>query len=394
MQDLPSELIDQILDAFVVPLRILTDHGSDRKTLLSCSLVSWRWSTQSQRLLFRRVVLSDPETLPLTVASFLRTITADTDKSRSLRESVLSILLCSQSSTKSSDTLALITNLPNLRELNIMAVYVACDFTDAELLRLRNTGPSIRSLRVETRLATWPAVVRLIAAIPTLRMLDVATSGFGGFSHLPPLHPPIELGLVLFKFGSTSTTDVAPFLAFLIDDRTDNDRLEVFYHRNTGSARGVLLKDVLSIHSPHLRSIFVPETPADSDTLSLCTRLERFECESLPSRALVATIPRTITTLAIKDQNRGTEGTYMIQEAEFYKTNKLPCVGYLTEQLHTFPVLRRIIWHESARDDYHDRDALQDRFTELGIEMLFAPVLDFEPDDEVEFSWRHRLLRV
>ncbi|KAJ6474962.1 hypothetical protein C8R45DRAFT_383645 [Mycena sanguinolenta] len=418
MHDPPPELLDQILDAFVAPLGIPTEHVSDRKALLSCSLVSRHWSTQSQRLLFRRVVLRYPDSplenvglfgtrpmLPTYVhggpdpfAYFFRTITADTDKSRWLRETVLAIVLRPHSAMKTSDTLALITKLPNLRELEVVGV--ACAFTEAELLRLRNLRPSIRSLRVDveaphsgpiTPTAHWPAVINLIAAIPTLRMLDITGCNWFDLPGLPQ-HPPLGLGLISFKFASRFLIDVAPFLGFLIGDRTDNEHLEVFYHRETASPRGVRLDRVLSVHGPHLRSLVVPETPANPDILSSCTQLERFECESLPSRALVAAIPRTITTLVLKDQNRRTL-TYKLRgplDFDFYESNKRPCVDYLTEQLHTFPALRRISCDPSVLD--HDRDALQAHCTELGIEMSFPSTIN--PEDDVEFSLRCRLLRI
>ncbi|KAJ6474957.1 hypothetical protein C8R45DRAFT_1160188 [Mycena sanguinolenta] len=315
---------------------------------------------------------------PDSFAYFFRTITEDTDKSRWLRENVLSIVLRPHSSMKPGDILAIIINLPNLRELDVVGV--ACTFTDAELLRLRNSGPSIRSLRVDTAHfdlsppVTWRTAVTLISAIPTLRMLDITIDGFDAFPTTSQLHPPLGLGLVSFKFASPFMINVAPFLAFLIGDRTDNEHLEVFYHRRTVSPEGVLLNDVLSVHGPYLRSMVVPETPANSDALSLCTRLERFECESLPSRALVTSIPRTITTLIVKDRNQRTRHFTLsgLSQSSFYTTNKSPCVDYLTEQLHTFPALRRIIWDESAGD--YDRDALQNRCTELGIEMCFPSI--------------------
>ncbi|KAJ6458190.1 hypothetical protein C8R45DRAFT_1183627 [Mycena sanguinolenta] len=115
------------------------------------------------------------------------------------------------------------------------------------------------------------------------------------------------------KFASRFVTDVAPFLGFLVDGPTGNEHLEVFYHRQTTSPEGVLLNDVVSAYGPHLRSIVVPETPTYPDVLGLCMRLERFECESLPSRALVASISRIITTLVVMDHNRGDTGIYDLQ---------------------------------------------------------------------------------
>ncbi|KAJ6474933.1 hypothetical protein C8R45DRAFT_1077527 [Mycena sanguinolenta] len=279
-----------------------------------CSHAAWyHGSPMKNTRLFGTMLPTYLPEDPDPFAYLYRTITADTDKSRWLRETVLSIVLRPHSSMKPSDILAIITTLPNLRELDVVGV--ACTFIEAELLRLRNSGPSIRSLRVDTShfdlspLAIWPTTGRLIAAIPTLRMLDITSSqSFDEFPPLPQL--PLRLGLISFKFASRFVTDVAPFLGFLVGGRTDNEHLDVFYHRQTTSPEGVLLKDVLSAHGPHLRSIVVPETPTNPDALGLCMRLERFECESLPFPALGASIPRTITTLVVKDHNRGTGGLW------------------------------------------------------------------------------------
>jgi hypothetical protein len=56
------------------------------------------------------------------IASFLETITTDSEKSRWLRRNVLSIVLRPHASEKPSTLLAILINLPNLRELDIIGV--------------------------------------------------------------------------------------------------------------------------------------------------------------------------------------------------------------------------------------------------------------------------------
>jgi hypothetical protein len=98
MQDPPAEPLEEILDVLAVPLSVPTNHLPDRATLLSCSLVCQRWSRHSQRLLFRRVVIDFAATTAFNtrsldshnpIVSFLQTITADTAKSRWLRDNIL-----------------------------------------------------------------------------------------------------------------------------------------------------------------------------------------------------------------------------------------------------------------------------------------------------------------
>ncbi|KAJ6474935.1 hypothetical protein C8R45DRAFT_1160169 [Mycena sanguinolenta] len=73
--------------------------------------------------------------------------------------------------------------------------------------------------------------------------------------------------------------------------------------------------------------------------------------------------------------SKSTDTGFLISDPSqysFYDTNEDPCVYYLTEQVHTFPALRRIVRSRSARDC--NRDELQDRCTELGIEMCFPSI--------------------
>ncbi|KAJ6456724.1 hypothetical protein C8R45DRAFT_1082076 [Mycena sanguinolenta] len=114
------------------------------------------------------------------IASFLSIITGDTDKSQWLRGNVLSLVLRQgavynssknykrtnkqrpilrlQSDASTSDILAIITNLPNPRELNIRGLPL---FSDGQLWQLRSTGPNIRSLRIDPDHLT--CVVRAVA---------------------------------------------------------------------------------------------------------------------------------------------------------------------------------------------------------------------------------------
>ncbi|KAJ6488768.1 hypothetical protein C8R45DRAFT_1213445 [Mycena sanguinolenta] len=401
MQDPPAELLEQILDVLAVPLSVPTNHLPDRTTLLSCSLVCQRWSRHSQRLLFRRVVIDvagatafgtrSPDS-PNPIVSFFQTITTNTAKSRWLRDNVLCLVLCPRTGAKPSDTLALLANLPNLRELDIAAE--ACAFTDAELSRLRSSVLSIRSLRVNADLVGpflpvpaqgCPAVIRFLAAIPTLRMLDITVNSFQEFPPMPELQSPLGLGLISFKMQSRWLINRGPLLAFLVGNRADNEPLEMFHRTQANTP--VDLQDILSVHGPHLRSLVVPESLRNPNVLRLCTRLERFECETLPHRALVAAIPRMITALAVTNRFDLADNGRVVE----------PRVAYLTEELETFPGLQVFIWVEST--EHSGLAKLCARCTDLGIEMPFRPTHSESffrtielREDEVEFALRSRFL--
>ncbi|KAJ6460275.1 hypothetical protein C8R45DRAFT_1221138 [Mycena sanguinolenta] len=408
MQEPPAELLEEILDVLAVPLRVPTNQLPERATLLSCSLVCRRWSRHSQRLLFRRVVIDFAGTTafgtnmgpdsPNSIVSFLQSITADTDKSRWLGNNVLCLVLCPRAAAKPSDTLAFLANLPNLRELDIPAE--ACAFTDAELSSLRSLGLNIRSLRVDADLIGpftpvpeqgWPALIRFLTAIPTLRMFDITVNSFQEFPPTPEQSElGLGLGLVSFKLQSRWLINGGPLLAFLVGNRTDNEALEVF-HR-TEAKTPVDLQDILSAHGPHIRSLVVPESLRNPNVLRLCAGLERFECETLPNRGVVDAIPRTITTLAI------TNPTSQRLSLDLADTGRVvePSVAYLMEQLETFPALRVFTWVGST--EHSGLTALCERCTDLGIGMRFRRELFFGPiehrEDEVEFALRSRLLRI
>ncbi|KAF7368039.1 hypothetical protein MSAN_00869800 [Mycena sanguinolenta] len=401
MQDPPAELLEEILDVLAVPLGVPTEQLPDRATLLSCSLVSQRWSRHSQRLLFRRVVIGDVwvwnmsnDSQPsVNLASFFQTITADTDKARWLRDNNLCLVLRPLAAAKPTDILALLANLPSLRELDITAE--ACAFTDEELSGLRNSGLSIRSLRVNANYVGlvrpmpmltpgWPAVIRFLEIIPTLRILDITANTFQEFPPMPELQPPLGLGLISFKLQSRWLINGAPLLAFLVGNRTDNERLEVF-HR-TQSATPVDLQDVLSAHGPQLRYLVVPESLGNPNVLRLCTRLECFECETLPHQGVVAAIPRTITALAITNPPTQRFSLNRLYDGRVVERR----VAYLTEQLHTFPALRILTWAGSSA--HSGLAALCDRCNELGIAVRFRPSNTIGlRDDELEFALRSSL---
>ncbi|KAJ6492136.1 hypothetical protein C8R45DRAFT_1073483 [Mycena sanguinolenta] len=187
MRDPPTEVLQEILEEFTIPLAFHTDSLPDRATLLSCSLVCKRWAREAQRLLFRRALINDRWKEGWTrvhsvdaVTSFRDTITANTAKSLWLRQTVVSIVLRPAFTIHPSQTFSILVNLPNLREINLEGV--ECIFTEDELFQLRNTGPRICSLRIHpdpvgprttSGRVIWPAIIRLIAALPTLRMLDI-----------------------------------------------------------------------------------------------------------------------------------------------------------------------------------------------------------------------------
>ncbi|KAJ7249136.1 hypothetical protein B0H12DRAFT_708127 [Mycena haematopus] len=417
MLDMSPELVLEILDTFSVPLGFPAEHipVADRVALRSCSLVCKRWAAHSQRLLFRRVVINNAWTgmllmqrRPMVVrtvdpiASFLETITVDTEKSSWLRNNVLSLVLRPHSSTKQRDIIRILTNLPNLRELDIIGP--PCMFNDEELAELRSSAPSIRSLRINAHNLTpipgpsmgpdiWLAVIDLIKSFPTIRMLDITANAFLGFPEILGLGPPLGLSLLSFKFNSRWVANAGPFLASLVDGCTDNEPLEVFHHKQTKTPPADL-HDVLSTHGHHIRSLVIQGQLKDPHVLSLCTRLERFECETLPSDELVAAIPRTITALAVANPTQDLPSVFPLTTVPL-PPPRVPFipVEHLTVQLATFPSLRVLTWMGSTA--HSGFAALREQCGRQGIELrCHARNTDIFSDDEVQFMLRRRLLQI
>jgi hypothetical protein len=271
----------------------------------------------------------------------------------------------------SKNIIAILTNLPNLRELDIIGI--ACMFSDTELSQLRNSGLNLRSLLVNadhTGLVNsigpspWPAVIKLVTALPTIRMLDVTANNFQTFLAMPDLTSPLGLGLVSFRFNSKWVADPSPFLAFLLGGRTDGEHLQSY--SQPLSIPPADLQNVLSAHGRHLRSLAVSGKLKDPRVLDFCTHLERFECGTFPSDDLVDAIPRTITALVV---------TNLVPDSAPPHQMRLPAplrifltsVAYITQQLDTFPNLRLFIW---ARSTAHPGfTALRERCSNLGIEL-------------------------
>ncbi|KAJ7036941.1 hypothetical protein C8F04DRAFT_1232855 [Mycena alexandri] len=410
MLQISIEVFLEILGMLSLPLAFQSEHMTESTTLASCSLVCKSWSAPSQQLLFRRVRIdgqwSPPKVLIPAIqmqtrgrlAYFLSTITADTNKSRWLRESVLSIILRPHAFTKSNDILAILIHLPNLRELSIDTIGSAFIFGEAELAQLQNSGPSIRSLHVNTdhpssrRDSTaWPAVMNLIAAIPTIRMLDVTTNSV---QQLPLVTPPLQYKLVSAKIRSKTVTNASQFLASLGDHP-----LELFWPAES--------TQLPFAHGGHLRSLSIQGPLQDVHALRLCTRLERFECRTRPTEALIAAIPRTIAALyvqhavivpstppasddSIPSSRRAAAAAAASTIARMVYAEETRSVAHLTQQLDTFPNLRVFTWVGVTNPELA---ALKARCTSLGIE--YRPKeLDSLSDDEVEFSLRRRLLAI
>ncbi|KAJ7157491.1 hypothetical protein C8R46DRAFT_426344 [Mycena filopes] len=429
MLQLSPELLLEILDVFAIPLALQTQQTPHRAALSSCSLVCKNWATPSQRLLFERVQIDEQWAPGMfsprpsariarsldRLGSFLRTISAENDKFRWLRESVRSIHLRPHSSAKSADIMAILTQLPNLRELDIIGA--ACSFSEAELEQLRRSGPAIRSLRVNTDHSgsitsmgapAWPAVSKVIAAIPTLRMLDIATNNV---QELPLFTPPLQLQLVSFKLSSQWVTDASRFVASL-----GGGPLELFYQ--TDSRMDADLMGIVSAHGAHLRSLSMQEPDQSRPDLDLgflqrCTQLERFESQKVPSAALLAAIPPTITALSVLHPYRlppkkivastsptgrqtfRTVPAYNPPTAEGFPEG-FPAVKHLAAQLDTFPRLRMFSWvswvaSEPGAPVDPNAAILKDRCAELGIEFRTREIGSLS-DDEVQFSLRRRLL--
>ncbi|KAJ7633875.1 hypothetical protein DFH06DRAFT_1437232 [Mycena polygramma] len=209
--------------------------------------------------------------------------------------------------------LFILTNLRNLRDLDISGT--ACRFSEAELKQLRNSGPSLLSLRINAdqtgpRTAMGrPArrdVIQFIAALPTIKILDVTANDYHTIPDIPStITQPLGLGLVAFHFHSQRVIDTSTFIATLTQGRRDRESLQLYYHTiSKGQPENLYV--VLAGCGRHLRSISLSGDLEDPHVLDLCTHLERFECQTLPSEHLVAEIPRTITALVVTNDARST----------------------------------------------------------------------------------------
>ncbi|KAJ7714797.1 hypothetical protein B0H16DRAFT_1898972 [Mycena metata] len=409
MLEISLEVFQEILGMLSLPLAFQSEHITESAALASCSLVCKSWAAPSQQLLFKRVRIDEQSVSIRTVAQmrmasrlagFLHTITADTNKSRWLRESVLSIIFRSNKSTTSSQTLALLTHLPNLREFSITTAGSEFFFGDAELVQLRDSGPRIRSLCVNTdrllswrSLGTWPALMNLIAAIPTIRMLDITTNTV---QQLPLATPPLQCNLVSVKIHSKTVTNANQFLASLGDHH-----VELYWLAEPG---------LHLAHGGHLRSLCIQGPLKDVDALRFCTRLERVECRTRPTEALIAAIPRTITALSVQhlivvpapppvpdlsggsvaSGRRAAAAAAAATIARMVYAEEAQTVAHIVQQLDTFPKLWVFSWVGVTDPDLA---ALKARCGSLGIEYR-AKGFNSLSDDEVEFSLRQSLLTI
>ncbi|KAJ7150917.1 hypothetical protein C8R43DRAFT_1191480 [Mycena crocata] len=145
--------------------------------------------------------------------------------------------------TKPKDLITILMNLPNLRELEILG---PGGWSNQEgLLQLRDSGPRIRSLRVNANHCPGAALFQ----------------------------PPPNLKLVALKLSAKWVTDVGPLNPHI--------------------------RRIFTVHGNHLCSLSVQGKLQDVTVLDICTQLERFECQTFPSDELVPAVPRTITALAV-----------------------------------------------------------------------------------------------
>ncbi|KAJ7156793.1 hypothetical protein C8R46DRAFT_1196211 [Mycena filopes] len=270
MLQLSPELLLDILDVFAIPLAFQTEQTPHRAALWSCSL----WPGMS--MLSRERLFARPFDR---LGSFLGTINAETDKSRWLRECVHSLGLRPLASAKSGDIMAILTHLPNLRELNITGP--ACGFSEGTSAQWHRYSVVARQRgqhwdhhpNGRNRMACHPVAHCGDSDSPHARYHDkYRTAALAGIFEA-------KLGLA---------------------DRCESILLragppELFWQ--TGWAGF----DLAGIGSAGLRSLSMQEPGPSRDLgfLQRCTHLERFESQKIPSAALLAAVPRTITALSV-----------------------------------------------------------------------------------------------
>jgi hypothetical protein len=256
---------------------------------------------------------------PSLVASFLRIITADAEKSRWLRRNVLSLVLRLPYSIPQNVIFTILTNLSNLRELDISGC--ACSFSDEELSQLGNSGLCIRLLRLNTSyvgavgvmVADWPAILKLVAAVPTVLLLDITVHG--------SLELP-KVGWGFYRSNSSRNRWVRCWIFLLAAGPTTSTEQPADLH-------------VFSTYGRHSRWLVVAkELLTHTHLLSHCPHLDFFGCYTLPSNELLAVIPRTIKSLVVAN-------LYFDPTAQ----PLLMALEHLTQQLGTFPHLRLLDWY-------------------------------------------------
>jgi hypothetical protein len=205
---------------------------------------------------------------------------------------------------------------------------------------------------------------QLIVSFPSLRLFEMTTTN----SSLLPFSPPLELSLVSVKFNTHLVQDIGPCLASLLRQDGHGEPLQLLRHESTSRIHAVL-GPVLVEHGPHLRSLSVKALlDVAQAPLALCTTLEHFEFWAFPDSATLAAIPRTITTLAIRNNS------YSESDAET-----------LAGELLAFPRLKVFIWTRCVQsgDLFH---MLERRCAERGIAFCTYTGQTVRVSDDFTFS--------
>ncbi|KAJ7278962.1 hypothetical protein C8J57DRAFT_1305130 [Mycena rebaudengoi] len=363
---LTTELILEILDALSTP-------DPPYATLASCSIVCKAWSRYAQRLLFRKVKIhndprvrsvlySDYNTTGLIIrrprfnrmSSFLGAIYLSTEVGQYLADSVHAITFLCGTATSSSDLALALSRTKNLRHLDVSTT--DCAFEEETLLALQSANLHLTSMRilVDQHIGS-PAqnasrMHRLVASIPTLRMLEIYDHST---APLVPFTPAPKAPLTSVRFD-TYASDVSACLSSLMapPNGPDTPHLQSFWYG--GAISPDSLRAIFPTHGPHLRSLGLGITPhSDVDLLRLCTRLESFHSHVYPSPQLLAALPRTIKELTIAGQPRSRH------DARAFR------LGPLIEQLLDFPSLEIFDWFEYK--DHPHISSLRDMCNTRGI---------------------------
>ncbi|KAJ7670917.1 hypothetical protein DFH06DRAFT_1293800 [Mycena polygramma] len=103
--------------------------------------------------------------------------------------------------------------------------------------------------------------------------------------------------------------------------------------RKLEDERGDAVTDILEAHGTHLRSLSVKALQPTPTSLAVaCPHLERFEIQCFPDASMLALIPRSITTLVIRNMPPSPAD-----------------VDSLVQALETFPCLKTLMWQSCPR---------------------------------------------
>lgn len=362
MAHLPQELVLAILEHVYY-----TPEGTpDYDSLANCSLVCTSWSIPAQSLLFHKIPQLG------TITSFHAALKSSAVRGRPLGHAVRSLDILSvggplKSTLQPEVFVQLLEACPRLYELSVSIFRHEFDqFTLAKLkdsgqiiraLNLRSCGvqspvlfqllgiwPRIRFLRIGTEVAAWPW--RRPAETPIWRRLQ-SSGGVDDIAQRPPAH------VSLYDLTLTRIPQPA-VLTWLLGSSISSLRI-----LDLRESPGVAVRQFLSVHAPHLRSLRLLHLSHDSAAfLRQCTRLEELVIYNLPVYVpLAPSLAPSIEHISFRNPGH-----------TFRET-----LRHVLDAIEVLPKLR-IVTCDKNSEGLRDFETLKAKCTERGVEVVISEV--------------------